>query len=171
MPSMLINGPSSYYPIRNPMDHRIIRVRFQKKWCPIEFNRCIELLYVYIYILIFNINLYLPKVSLILYSLIKEKEITKYELSTLAVKTVRESKVAMDLASSGIRDWRRQTIETNCPLFRESPTNIILFPLRASSIRLALKLHFFQKGKGKYELIQSEFAHAIHKLVDIDAYV
>lgn len=45
MPSMLINGPSSYYPIRNPMDHRIIRVRFQKKWRPIEFNRRIILLY------------------------------------------------------------------------------------------------------------------------------
>lgn len=60
---------------------------------------------------------------------------------TLAVKTVRESKVSMDLEPSGMSEWRRQIIETYCPRFRESPTYIILFPLNDSNISVALNLH------------------------------
>lgn len=33
-------------------------------------------------------------------------------MSTLAVKMVREPEVSMDLEWSGMREWRRQTIDT-----------------------------------------------------------
>lgn len=65
---------------------------------------------------------------------------THIYIYTLAVKTVSEPIVFMDLDSSGIIEWRRQIMETYWPLFSESPTNIILFPLSVSSINDALKL-------------------------------
>lgn len=48
--------------------------------------------------------------------------------------------VSMDLASGGMIEWRRQTMEVNCPRFKESPTNIIRFPRSFSSINVALNL-------------------------------
>lgn len=65
-------------------------------------------------------------------------------IMTLAVKTVKERIVWMDLAWGGRTRWRRQIKEVNWPRFKESPTNINLFPLRASSINVALKLHIIQ---------------------------
>jgi hypothetical protein len=59
----------------------------------------------------------------------------------MAVKTDKEPLVTKDLACGGMTDWRRQTMEVNWPLFNESPTYSILFPLSASSIIVALKLH------------------------------
>jgi hypothetical protein len=46
-----------------------------------------------------------------------------------------------DLASGdGMADWRRHTIDVNCPRFSESPTNIIRLSRSVSSICVALNL-------------------------------
>lgn len=59
---------------------------------------------------------------------------------TFAVKIWKEPFVSIDLESScGMAEWRRQTKEMNWPRFKESPTNIILFPRRVSSMSVALK--------------------------------
>lgn len=59
---------------------------------------------------------------------------------TLARKTVRESKVSMDLAPSGMARLSRHAMEENWPLFSESPTKSILFPRSISSRKEALNL-------------------------------
>jgi len=64
----------------------------------------------------------------------------RYKGNTFALKTVRESNVSIDLELSGMIRWRRQTNDTYCPRFRESPTNSIRLPRNISSIRVALKL-------------------------------
>lgn len=61
----------------------------------------------------------------------------------MAVKVDKEPLVTKDLACEGMTDWRRQTMEVNWPLFNESPTYNILFPLSASNIIVALKLHIY----------------------------
>lgn len=59
---------------------------------------------------------------------------------TMALKVVREPLVCMDLLAEGMEDSRRHTIETHCPLFRESPTNTSLFPLSLSNSAFAVNL-------------------------------
>jgi hypothetical protein len=66
--------------------------------------------------------------------------IERYKGNTFALKTVRESNVSIDLELSGMIRCRRQTNDTYCPRFRESPTNSIRLPRSISSIRVALKL-------------------------------
>lgn len=46
----------------------------------------------------------------------------------------------MDCLSAGITECNKHNIDIHCPLFRESPTNISLFPLNFSHISIASHL-------------------------------
>lgn len=63
------------------------------------------------------------------------------EFLTFAVKTDSDPLVWKEDAFGGMMELRRQIIDSNCPRFSESPTNIILFPRSASSISFASNLH------------------------------
>lgn len=128
VPSMLHDGPCSNDPLSDSVNDGIVRIGFHQKRSPVEFDSCIVVL-----------AQGSPERWLSYADCYRKK--CWRDTRTLAVKTVRESKVSMDLAFSGMTRCSRHTIDTNWPRFKESPTNSIRLPRSISSVSVALKLH------------------------------